>query len=149
MFRWPYTQPPPNSYVARRSPLKSGFRTTDGAPLYMEAHQNFGRLIDLKCCSSIQLAIKSVDESTTFSLILTNTTLPGSATLFLGVREVISTAQEQAAGPALAKERVVSFDVPPTPAIREFDEATIVFNRSFARASAKVEIERFIFVPRR
>lgn len=149
MFRWPYTHPPPNSYVARRSPLKSGFRTSDGAPLSMEAHQNFGRLIDLRCCSSIQLAIKSVDESATLGLILTNIALPGSPALSLGQREVISTAEEQTAGPASAKERVVSFDVPRNPAIREFDEATIVFNRSFARASAKVEIERFIFVPRR
>ena len=149
MFRWPYTQPPPNSYVSRRSPLKSGFRTTDGAPLFMEAHQNFGRLIDLKCCSLIQLAFKSVDESTTLTLILTNTTLAASPALSLGQRAVISTLEELRGGPASAKERVVSFDVPPNPPIRVFDEATIVFNRSFARASAKVEIERFIFVPRR
>ena len=149
MFRWPNSQPPPNSYVARRSPLNAGFRTSDGAPLSMQAHQNFGRPIELKCCSAIELAIKSADEFTTLGLILTNTTLPGSPWLFLGQREVNSKPGRQTAGPASPREMVVSFDVPPNPAIREFDEATIVFNQSFARASAKVEIERFIFVPRR
>jgi hypothetical protein len=44
---------------------------------------------------------------------------------------------------------LVSFDVPRDPAVREFDEAIVVFNRAFASASARIAIDRFVFVPRR
>jgi hypothetical protein len=138
LFRWPFSRPPPDAYVAKGNPLKSVFRSSDRIPLRMEAHQNFGTLIDLSCCSEIQLAVRSAEETIALELILTNTTLPGKPSVSLGQVSVGNTTHQ-----------LLSFDVPLRPRIREFDEATIVFHRAFQLASAKVAIERFVFVPRR
>lgn len=141
MFKWPRSHPPPGSYVSIKSPLQAGFRSSDRLPLLMQARQNFGRLIDLRCCSKIQLAIRTEDPFATLDLIVTNTTAPGEPSLALGQ----VTIDSKSASPS---EMLLSFDVPRNPAIREFDEATIVFNRAFARASARIAIDRFVFVPR-
>lgn len=154
MFRWPQSRPPDDSYVIRGNPLTTPvFRSSDSLPLSMEAHQNFGTLIDLSCCGKIQVAISSADAFVTLELILTNTTLPGRPSLSLGK------ASWEGAMPALTFDRrpdgsaapvqtLLSFDVPRRPEIRKFDEATILFHRAFRTASAKVAIDRFIFVPR-
>ncbi len=151
MFRWPQTQPPPGSYVTRGSPLDSVFRSSDHFALSMEAHQNFGTLIDLSCCSKIQLAIRSADPNSVFialELILTNTTSPGRSSLSLGKATIASALDRLPDDYAPPVQRILSFDVPRFPEIREFDEATIVFHRVFPTASAKVAIDRFVFVPR-
>jgi hypothetical protein len=103
--------------------------------------------MDLGCCSRLQVAVRSTDSYATLDLLVTNTTLPGKPSLSLG-RATIGSRLELARENAAPQPVVLDFDVPGWPAIRKFDEVTIVFNRPFARASAKVEIERFVFVPR-
>ncbi len=140
LFRWPQSRPPPDSYVIRGSPLKSVFRSSDRIPLSMEAHQNFGTLIDLSCCSQIQIAISSAEldfRSIALELILTNTTLPGRPSQSLG--SVMITPSQA----------ILSFDVPGLfSRLSRFDEATILFHRGIRLESARVAIDRFIFVPR-
>jgi hypothetical protein len=138
MFRWPQRRPPQDAYTAYESPLTSVFRSSNRSPLSMEAHQNFGTLIDLRCCSKIQLALRSADQEATLDLVLTNTTVPGKPALSLG-RETI---------PAAALPILATFPVPIHPTIQQFDEATIVFNRVYAIESARVAIDRFVFVPK-
>jgi hypothetical protein len=45
---------------------------------------------------------------------------------------------------------ILNFPVPPSAALREFDEIKIVFHRDTMRIdrSAMIAIERFLFVPR-
>jgi hypothetical protein len=151
MFRWPQTQPPPGSYVTKGSPLNSVFRSSDRFPLSMEAHQNFGTLIDLSCCRQIQLAIRSADPNSVFitlELILTNTTLAGRPSLSLGRAPIASALERLPEEHAPPVQGILSFDVPRLPKIDEFDEATIVFHRSFPMASARMAIDRFVFVPK-
>jgi len=157
LFRWPQSRPPPDSYVIRGSPLKSVFRSSDRIPLSMEAHQNFGTLIDLSCCSQIQIAITSTEinsRSVALELILTNTTLPGRPSQSLGsvmiapllTRRTLNGRPSDLGAPLQA---VLSFDVPrPFSRLSDFDEATVLFHRGIRLESAKVAIDRFIFVPR-
>jgi hypothetical protein len=155
LFRRPQLQPPRDSHIARGTPLTSGFRSSDRRTLEMEARQNFGTLIDLSCCSQIQLAISSADEFVTLELILRNTTLPGSSTLSLGKASIASTVDRRPDNHRPPSREVLSFNVPRSREVQEFDEATIVFrrpivpHRTFAGdRSARVSIDRFIFVPR-
>jgi len=111
-------------------------------PLKMEAHQNLGRLIDVSSCSRIDIAIRNGDAFTgslALELILVNTTLAGRPSQTLGGAPV----NEQ-------RLQTLSFRIPPSPLIRQFDELTIRFPRANYRAtrSAKVAIERFFLVPR-
>jgi hypothetical protein len=147
LYKWPQSGPPAGSYVTSKSPLAGAYRTSDHYPLIMEAHQNFGRLMDLGCCSRVQVAVRSTDSYAALDLMVTNTTLPGKPSLSLG-RATIGSQFDLARDNAAPESVVLDFDVPSQPAVRKFDEVTIVFNRPFARASAKVEIERFVFVPR-
>ena len=141
MFKWPRSQPPPGSYTLKKSPLEGVFRSSDRGPLLMQARQNFGRFIDLSCCSKIQIAIRTEDPVATLELIVTDTIAPGAPSLSLGQVTIHSKS--------LAPEQMLlSFDVPRSPAIRQFDEIAIIFNRAYASASAKIAIDRFIFVPR-
>lgn len=141
MFKWPRSHPPPGSYTSKKSPLDAVFRSSDRGPLLMQARQNFGRLIDLTRFSKIQIGIRTGDPTATLDLIVSNTTAPVQASLSLGQVAINSK-------PAPAEQMLLSFDVPRNPAVREFDEATIVFNRVYASASARIAIERFVFVPR-
>jgi hypothetical protein len=153
MFRWPQSLPPPDSYVVKGSPLTSVFRSSDRFPLSEEARQNFGTPIDLSCCSKIQLAIRSADVHSRFitlELILRDTTVAGGPSQTLGLQTVGSVFEGGVGEHAAPVETMLSFEVPRGSKIREFDEATIRFQvrGPFATASARVAIDRFVFVPR-
>lgn len=147
MFRWPLSRPPADSYVLKGSPLSSTFRSADASALQMEAHQNFGTLIELSCCSEIQVVLRSADGPVSIALSLTNTTLPERPTIRLG-EFTIGSMLDGSQGSPVPLQIVVPFDVPLNPRITEFDEATVTFHKEFARVSAKVAIDRFVFVPR-
>lgn len=149
-FRPPYRQPPRNSVTARGTPATKSFRSLGRIPLSMEAHQNLGKLIDLSCCSSIQVAIRNADpypRTIAIELVLVNTSLPGKPFFSLGSQMVESSPLLRSEGAQAASE-VLTFQVPPRH-IQQFDEITIRFQPSRAREdrSARVAIERFILVP--
>src|SRR5262249_17537279 len=112
--------------------------TSDRMQLNMEARQNLGRLVDLSCCREIQVAVKSAEQRATLDLFLINTTVMRKPSVLLG--------RAQIQGGRVPVEKAYSFPVPTQAG--QFDEIRIVFNRVFATASAKVEIERFVLVPR-
>ncbi|HEV1286136.1 MAG TPA: hypothetical protein VNU44_12515 [Bryobacteraceae bacterium] len=141
-FQFPDKGPNEDAYRAKGTPDKVTFRSADRMPLKMEAHQNLGRLIDVSSCSRIDVAIRNDDAFTgslALELILVNTTLDGRPSQTLGGAPV----NEQ-------KVQTLSFKIPPSPMIQQFDELTIRFPRANYRAtkSAKVAIERFFLVRR-
>jgi hypothetical protein len=150
VFRFPFSEPPPGSFVTRGSPLKAVFRTSDRFPLSEEARQNFGTPIELSCCRQIQLAVRSADLHSRFimlELVLRDTSVPAS--LSLGQRVLVQDADWRPDPRAPPVEELLSFEVPRGAKIDKFDEATIRFHPRypFAAASAKVAIDRFVFVP--
>lgn len=141
-FQFPDKGPNEDAYRVTGSPDNVTFRSADRMPLKMEAHQNLGRLIDVSSCSRIDIAIRNGDAFTgslALELILVNTTLAGRPSQTLGGAPV----NEQ-------RLQTLSFRIPPSPLIRQFDELTIRFPGANYRAtrSAKVAIERFFLVPR-
>jgi len=153
MFREPFKEPPPGSFTLRGDPDLKSFRSGDFVPLQMEAHQNFGKLIDTTCCKQIRVAIRSADRfpsSISVELLLVNTSLAGKPRLSLGRAEVTSTPPFRPGPVPLSVPELLSFDVPPEPSISQFDQVSVIFHRSKLRSyrSARIAIERFILMPR-
>jgi hypothetical protein len=153
VFQAPDSRPSPQSHIAQGSPEKFNIRSTDGRPLRLEARQNLGTLIDLACCSGIEVAIQNTDHypaTVSLELILRNTTLPGAPFQSLGREVVTSTRPWTLYGERPAVSEVLSFNIPPDLKLRQFDEVSVVFQLSPNRSDvgAKIGIERFTLVPR-
>ena len=153
VFQAPDSRPSPQSHTAQGSPEKFNIRSTDGRPLRLEARQNLATLIDLACCSGIQVAIQNADPypgTVSLELILRNTTLPGAPFQSLGTAVVTSTRPRTLYGERPAVSEVLSFNLPPDLKLRQFDELSVVFqlNPNRSDVGPRIGIERFTLVPR-
>ncbi len=153
-FKAPDQHPPRTSRQAHGSPELVNIRSTDRRPLLMEAHDHLGSMLDLDCCSRIQIAIRNADhypETVSLELVLINTSMPGEPSQSLGTMMVKSTRPwklyDEAAKPV---SETLNFVVPQHASIRRFDEVMVVFRLDAARADAgpKIAIDRFVLVPR-
>ena len=152
-FRAPDAHPPSGSREEHGSPDMFGTHSTDLRPLSMEAHQNFGTLLDLDCCSRIQVAIRNTDrypESVSLELILINTRQPGKPSQSLGRIIVRSTPPWQLYGERPTVHETLTFAIPAKSSIDRFDEVAIVFHLDAYRSrdGAKIGIDRLVLVPR-
>ncbi|HVG90512.1 MAG TPA: hypothetical protein VNB54_03390, partial [Alphaproteobacteria bacterium] len=152
-FKSPDSRPPEHSPKIRGNPAKVGLRSSDDYPMSMEAHQKFSSMVDLRCCSQIQVVIKNADRysrSVYLELAVRNSALPQSQEQVLGRKKILSTPQIDKDGDAVQVEEVLTFEVPEKLAIREFEEMTVRFRRNYmhAHASSRIAIEKFVFVPR-
>jgi len=153
LFKAPDNRPPDDSFRARGNPAAHTFFTTDHMPMLMEANQNLGTLIDLSCCSKIQIAISNADPypgSVSLELILVNTTLPSRPSQSLGSVEVKSIPRWKPFDDGVPLPETLTFAVPATSSLRKLDEVKIRFHLDTVRAetAARIAIERFLFVPR-
>lgn len=140
MYRLPYRKPPRNSYRRRGSPAKLFFHTTTGDPLMMEAKQKLDMPVALACCVRIRMAIHNADPH------------PASVLLELVLADSAS-RQEMSLGRSMvgiAAEQEIEFAIPSAPALRQFDEIQVVFDRDRVNhsRSARIAIDRFVLVPK-
>jgi hypothetical protein len=152
-FQAPEMRPPRGSREVFGAADRFDTHSNNQRPLSMEAHQNLGTLIDLDCCSRIQLGIRNADRhpgTVALELILTDTSLPGKPHQSLGKVMVKSTQPWRLYDNRPPVAETLSFQIPAHAAIHRFDELTIVFDMEFNRSefAAKMAIERFVLVPR-
>jgi hypothetical protein len=153
-FKAPDLHPPKTSLQAHGSPELLNIRSTDRRPLSMEAHEHLGSMLELDCCSRIQIAIRNADhypETVSLELILINASMPGKPSQSLGRMMVKSTRPWKLYDePSKPTSETLNFAIPAHAAIRGFDEVMVVFRLDAARADAgpKVAIDRFVLVPR-
>ena len=143
---------PSDSIESRGDPASMSFKTTDFTPIAMEAHQSFSALIDLSCCRTVELVISNGDRrpaTVTVELIVTNTRLPGKPQQSLGICSVNSSVRWSPDDNRPPVTETLNFRVPPYPAIRSFDEATVRFQMGSPRErwSAKIAILKFRLIP--
>jgi hypothetical protein len=136
-FQRATVRPPPRWFTTHGSPADITFRTTDMSPLVMEAHQDFSRSIEMRCCSEIRLALRIADaapETVKVELVLSDRRAPGRPSQSLGVARL---------------EEIMTFPMPAESPLREFDHATIEFRLGRVRVerSARIAIRRFHFIP--
>lgn len=152
-YRAPDVQPPAKSREAQGSPEIFDIRSTDRLPLSMEARQNLGSLIDLGCCSRIQVAIRNADRyprSVSLELVLVDTASPGRPHQSLGMQNVNSTRPWRLYQDRSPATETLSFAIPFRSAIRLFDEIHKVFHLDVDRADAgaRIGIDHLTLVPR-
>ena len=148
MFREPYRRPPYGSFFQRGSPAWIGFFTTDHAPLHMEAHHKLDQPIDLRCCNKIQITIWNADRypgTVALEIILIDAKQPRRLSQSLG------TAAVRSSPGALPVRETLEFPIPIARAVEQCSAFKVVFHRDRKRAhsSARIEIDRFVLVPRR
>ena len=153
-FKAPDQHPPRTSRQAHGSPEMLNIRSTDRRPLSMEAHEDLGNMIELGCCSRIQVAIRNADhypETVSLELVLINTRAPGKPAQSLGKVMVKSTRPWKIYDePAPAASETLDFVLPAKSSLRRFDELSIVFRIDPARADTgpKIAIDHLVLVPR-
>jgi hypothetical protein len=152
-FKAPDLQPPNTSRQAHGSPELLDIHSTDRRPLSMEAHENFGSMIDLDCCSRIQISIRNADiysETVSLELILINSSLPGKPSQSLGTVMAKSTRTWKIYEKPSPTAETLNFPIPANLSLRRFDEVMIVFRLAAFRADdgAKIAIDHFVLIPR-
>ena len=152
-FKSPDAQPPSGSRQAHTTPDIVEIHSTDRRPLLIEAHDHLDNLIDLNCCSRVQVAIRNADrypETVSLELVLVNTSVPHNPSVSLGQMMVNSTRAWKLYEKPATVDEVLSFPIPARRSLRAFDEVKIVFllDRARADAGARIAIDHFVLVPR-
>jgi hypothetical protein len=152
-FKAPDLRPPKTSRQAHASPEAVEIRSTDRRPLFIEAHDYLGSLIDLNCCSRVQVSIRNADrypETVSLELILVDTSQPTHASESLGRVMVKSTRPWRIYEHPKAVNETLNFQIPPRSSLRHFDEISIFFrlDRSRADDAARIAIDHLVLIPR-
>jgi hypothetical protein len=152
-FKAPSKRPGPRAHVAHGKAMYVNVRSTDSAPLLMEAYQNLGTAIDLGCCSEIDIAITNADVrpgTIALGIRLGDSDSIGEPFQDLGERTIVSSKAAQIPLSRPPVEEVLRFPIPQPTTIRQFDEITIVFlaAKERARGGAKVSVQSFTLIPR-
>jgi hypothetical protein len=152
-FKAPDLQPPGTSRQAHGSPELLDIHSTDRRPLSMEAHEHFGSMISVDCCSRIQISIRNADlysETVSLELLLINSSLPGKPSQSLGTIMAKSARPWKIYEKPSPTAETLNFPIPANLSLRRFDEVMIVFRLAAFRADdgAKIAIDHFVLVPR-
>jgi hypothetical protein len=152
-YKAPDLYPPETSRQLHGSPELLDIHSTDRRPLSMEAHEHFGSMLDLDCCSRVQIAIRNADsypETVSLELVLINSSLPGKPSQSLGTIIVKSTRSWKLYEKQSPAVETLNFPIPANHSLRRFDEMMVVFRLQAFRADdgAKIAIDHFVLVPR-
>ena len=152
-FKAPSKRPGPRAHVAHGRATYVNVHSTDSAPLLMEAYQNLGTSIDLKCCSEIDVGITNADVrpgTIALGIRLADSSSIGEPSQDLGERTIVSSKAAQIPLNRPPVEEVLRFPIPRPTTIHRFNEITIVFlsARERARGGAKVSIQSFTLIPK-
>lgn len=149
LWRPPGEQPPATAVLKYGSPSVVSFHSTDGSPLWMEAHQNLVKAIGLNCCRAIQVVIDDADsrrDGVVVELMLRNTTVAGKPFVSLGTQDVSEGLDPKLTAPV---SRTLTFRIPDQMKLGKFDQLKVSFRLEWWRGdkSAKIAINRFVLVP--
>jgi hypothetical protein len=152
-FKAPSVRPGPHAHVARGRPTDVTVRSSDFAPLLMEAHQNLNSPIDLACCREIELAITNADTrpgKISLGLILTDAISPDKPSRNLGSRPIPSSEPATIPLDRAPIHEVLRFPIPRSSTTHRFNEITVIYlpTPERARGAAKVSIQSFALIPR-
>ncbi len=150
-FKTPGESPGPRARITRGDPLKVNVRSTNRAPLLMEAHQSLAAPVALACCREIQVVFKNAVPmgATDVGILLTDSHSKGKPSQSLGIKYVASNGVDQALGITSPVEEAVSFPLPKSGKISRFDQITVILlpDAKHSTIGRKVAIEKFVMIP--
>lgn len=152
-FQPPATRPGPRSHVAHGNPLDVDIQSANFIPLMMEADQNLATAIRISQCREIQVDIQNRDNwpgRISIGVLLTDSASTGKPTLYLGERPVVSSQPDRFTRKLVPVEETLRFPLPNRPAIRRFDEITlmVITEVGHTETGAKIAIQQLEFLPR-
>ncbi|MEO5952178.1 MAG: hypothetical protein ABIQ44_06860 [Chloroflexia bacterium] len=142
LFQLPLSGPPANSPVIKASPGEGKYRSDDETPVRFEAHQDFNSHFPIRRLSSIEVTLLSNDTyPTTLSLeLIALSTELRQHRISFGRKPI----------EFLPAPQTVSFQMPPSPSVDEFDELILRVHLAVPRlnVSPRITIQKFRFYPR-
>lgn len=152
-FQPPAMRPGAHPHVAHGTPLDINIHSTNSLPLMMEADQALAAPVRISRCREIQVAVANRDNRPgriAIGMILTDSAAPGRPTLFLGRQPVLSTEPDRFTRKLVPVEETLRFALPAHPAIRRFDEITLIVYPDVSRVEvgARLAVEELQLKPR-
>jgi heme/copper-type cytochrome/quinol oxidase subunit 2 len=152
-FKAPARRPARDAHVAHGKPTEVNVHSSDLDPLRMEAHQTLGSVVDLRCCSALDLRVLNADKrpgTIDLGILLTDNTAPGRPSLYLGEQTLPSTTPLVIPRDRAPVEETLHFTIPREARSLRFNEITVLFHTApfHARYAAKIEIRNFVLIPR-
>jgi hypothetical protein len=141
-FKFPGEIPGPNAQTTHADPLKANVRSTDRAPLLMDAHQYLASPIDLTCCREIQVVFRNDATLGALAVALSLTDSQAKRSQNLGIKPVTPTQRPGIPSPT---EETLVFSFPKSATITKFDAITVTLRlRAHARNHRKKSSHRKI-----
>jgi hypothetical protein len=152
-FKAPSTKPSPRAHIAHGDSTAVTIRSSDWAPLLMQAHQNLGLPIDLNCCSEIDVAITNADNrigTIALGLRLTDSISIGKPPLTLEDRIILSSTDVLIPLNRAPVKEVLRFPITQSATVHQFNELDVLFHpaRERTRGGVKVSIQSFTLIPK-
>lgn len=152
-FQTPQHGPGLHPHLAHGDPVKVSIYSTGWIPLAMQAHQALPQPVDLRSCGAMQVTIKNGDNRPgriDIGLLLTDKSLPGKPSVFLGAKPIASTEPGNFTIKVEPVRENVSFPIPAHVSLHRFDDITVFFFPVPQRATlgTRVAIEQFTIEPR-
>ena len=152
-FKAPNRQPGDGAHVAHGKSTEVNVRSSNNAPLLMEARQDLGRPISLRCCRAIDISVTNADTrpgEVSLGLLLSDSKSPGAPSLYLGERPILSSEGDAIPPARPPVEETLHFLIPASPKLLRFDTLSVSFlpEKTRAHGGVKVAIEHFVLLPR-
>ena len=151
-FKAPDKRPQVTAHLVKGSSMKAKISSTDAYPLLMDAHQELGVPINLRCCSRIEIAVQNADRrpgAIYLELWLRDKSLPGMLGRYVGTAVIPSTEAQQVVVKGPPTDETLEFSLPPDLRKGKFDEITVGVRTDPARAreGAQIGIRQFVLYP--
>jgi hypothetical protein len=152
-FKSPNKGPGLHAHVAHGKATDVNIRSSDFAPLLMEAHQHLGLPIDLGCCSEIDVDIINADTrpgKISLAIRLTDEASRAKPFEVLGERTVVSSEESPIPLSRSPVKETFRFPISRSATIHRFDEVTVVFlpDKERSRGGARVSVQSFTLIPK-
>ncbi len=153
-----YLQPPqkspgPSAHVATGTPIGFEIRSSNSAPLVMDAHQYLSASVPIARCREIAVEIENHDNTSgeiSLGVLLSAGASTKDPTLYLGEQPILSTQPGNFAFKRAPVFETLHFSIPAEAKIRKFREITVVVFPDIEHTfdAPKIAIQQFQLYPR-
>jgi hypothetical protein len=152
-FQAPKRGPGTHAHLAHGDPVAVSIYSNSWIPLAMQAHQTLSQPVELSGRGEMRATIRNGDNRPgriDMGVLLTDSTLPGKPSIYLGIKPIVSTETDHFSFKASPLDEELQFAIPLHPGIRKFDEITVFFFPAEERSTvgARVGIRQFELTPR-
>jgi hypothetical protein len=152
-FQAPKRGPGMHPHFAHGDPVAVSIYSTGWVPLAMQAHQTLAQPADLRSCGAMRVTVRNGDNrqgSIDMGVLLTDTTVTGKPSLYLGTKPIVSTEPGHFAFKPRPVTEELTFAIPAYGGLKKFDDITVLFFPDEERLTlgARIGIDQFELMPK-